>query len=243
MTGLRRVLVTGALDSHPAKGLLGCCRTLETLGLEAVPVTTAILARDIKDRLWGVHVTPPRFVAKQLDAAVRSSSPDACIVSMLARHTTVAQVAERLKRREIGRVVLAPVMGHQNGRTLLTATGVKWTLGLLVPGSSLVILQAKDAGEMLGSAVGNLEQARRAAAELVSRGAKAALVYGCLKESRQAAALASEGRAEVVTREHEGQGVEVSWEVLSAIAACGLAAGEGALDSGMLALETGMKNS
>lgn len=238
MTAGGRVLVVGAVESHPGMGLVHCCRQVEKLGMEAIPLTAAVIARDEDGGLWGVHVTPPRFVARQLDAAVRESRPDACIVSMLARHTTVAQVAERLKRREIGRVVLAPVMGSQNGRALLTATGVKWTLGLLVPRSSLVILKASDAEEMLDCRAQSMEGARRAAAELVARGAQAAIVYGTFTDNREAGALAGQDRLEIVERAADARGVNATWESLSAFAASGLAAGDGAFDSGMLALKT-----
>mgnify|MGYP005856550989 FL=1 len=231
MTAGGRVLVLGAVETHAGMGLVHCCRQVETLGMEAVPVTTAVVARDVDGRLWGLHVTPPRFVAGQMDAAVRYSRPDACIVSMLARHTTVAQVAERLKRREIGKVVLAPVMGTQNGRTLLTATGVKWTLGLLVPRSSLVILSAANAEEMLDCRAGSREGARRAAAELVARGAEAALVYGTFSDGWEAGALAGGNRQELAERAAGAVGDHASWERLCAIAASGLAAGEGAFNS------------
>jgi hydroxymethylpyrimidine/phosphomethylpyrimidine kinase len=111
-----RVLTITACDSEPNRDLLADLRAFHEAGVTGVAAVTAIAARSRKgaapgadsggDRSPRLHTVPPRFVALQIDAAVRGGGVAAVKVGDLGSWQMIAAVAERLRRRRVPNVVV-----------------------------------------------------------------------------------------------------------------------------------------
>lgn len=120
-----RVLVVAGSDSGGGAGLEADQRVLATHGCYAMTATTALTAQNTLG-VQDVHVTPPAFVAKQINSCLGDIKADAvkigrellldqrCILShvklgMLASAETVNVVAETLHAHRVPIIVLDPV--------------------------------------------------------------------------------------------------------------------------------------
>lgn len=113
-----------------------------------------------------VHITPPTFVAKQIDACLADIGCNVVKIGMLASAETVEVVANSLsswRDKEptgtgAGRVVLDPVMVSTSGAQLLPGDAVRVLLRRLVSGVEIVTPNLPEAILMLKE--GNDEEVR-----------------------------------------------------------------------------------
>ncbi|MCC6483670.1 MAG: bifunctional hydroxymethylpyrimidine kinase/phosphomethylpyrimidine kinase [Armatimonadetes bacterium] len=144
------ILAIGAADSSGLSGLWMYAHSAEC-DCRIFPVTACVIARSRDGRVKAVSATPPTIIARQIDAATEIEHPQACIVGMLARHQAVHRVAERIQRREICNIVLAPVLGREDGRDLMTAQGIKQTRRQLVPLADIIVGDAQTLQSLANS--------------------------------------------------------------------------------------------
>lgn len=169
------VLAIGHMDTGGRQGLCAYAEGVSAAGAVLLPVTACVTARDRRGELTGVGVLPPSVVARQMDAAA-THHPEAVVVGMLGRHQTASRVVERIRRRELKRVVLCPRLAMENGRQLMTSKGTQVVAGVLGGLADLVICSAPELEILAGRAVRSRAEAEEAARDLVSRGASAVLM-------------------------------------------------------------------
>jgi hydroxymethylpyrimidine/phosphomethylpyrimidine kinase len=98
---------------------------------------------------------------------------------MLATAGIAAAVAGEIRRHDLPHVVLDTVMASKGGWALLDDDGPKVLVEKLFPLAEIVTANLEEAARLSGlHHVRNVEEARRAAAELVKLGARAVLVKG-----------------------------------------------------------------
>lgn len=121
---------------------------LSAHGVYAQTVTTALTAQNTLG-VDDVHVTPPSFVGKQIDACLSDIGCDIVKIGMLASATTVEAVAGKLEQWKISRVVLDPVMVSTSGAQLLPTDAVQSVLERLIKGVEIVTPNVPEALLML----------------------------------------------------------------------------------------------
>lgn len=129
-------------------GLEADQKVLSAHGVYAQTVTTALTAQNTLG-VEDVHVTPPTFVAKQIDACLSDIGCDVVKIGMLASAATVEAVAGKLEEWKISRVVLDPVMVSTSGAQLLPGDAVRGVLNRLVKGIEIVTPNIPEAVLML----------------------------------------------------------------------------------------------
>jgi hydroxymethylpyrimidine/phosphomethylpyrimidine kinase len=117
-------------------------------------------------------------VRGQIDAVAADLPPAACKTGMLATRELVGAVAEAIRRHQLPRYVLDPVMVATSGDRLLAEDAEQAVLLELVPLATLVTPNLDEASILAGFPVGDVAAMRRAAAALVDAGAAAVLVKG-----------------------------------------------------------------
>ncbi|MEI6913792.1 MAG: bifunctional hydroxymethylpyrimidine kinase/phosphomethylpyrimidine kinase [Armatimonadota bacterium] len=175
------LLAIGANDCSGLTGLTQYCRVGARLGVHVSPIAACLIATGIRsDEVHGVVAVPPSMIAKQIDVCADRANPSAqaCVIGMLARHQAVDKVIERIKRREIVRVVFHPVFGVSGTRPLMTGPGVKLARKFLTPLCEMIVGSPANIGELAGMPVHNAREIDRAVAELIVIGAKNVLVLG-----------------------------------------------------------------
>lgn len=153
----------------------------------AQTVTTALTAQNTLG-VEDVHITPPEFVAKQIDTCMSDIGCDVVKIGMLASAATVEAVADRLEKWSVSRVVLDPVMVSTSGAQLLPPEAVETVLAKLVRGVEIVTPNVPEAVLMLkegsndhdhAKTPDNLEDLKSLAVSLHTKfGPKAVLLKG-----------------------------------------------------------------
>ena len=149
-----RVLVIAGSDSSGGAGLEADQKVLSAHGVYAQTVTTALTAQNTLG-VSDVHIIPPEFLAKQIDACLSDIGCDVVKIGMLASATTVKTVAAKLAEWKAqgshgsGRLVLDPVMVSTSGAQLLPGDAVRVMLDTVVKGAEIVTPNVPEAVLML----------------------------------------------------------------------------------------------
>lgn len=110
------VLVIAGSDPSGGAGLEADQRVLAVHGCYVLTATTALTVQNTKG-VQDVHVTPPEFLRKQLDAVLDDIEVDVVKIGMLASKESIEVVADVLRewrtkenaRGRKGTIVLDPV--------------------------------------------------------------------------------------------------------------------------------------
>jgi hydroxymethylpyrimidine/phosphomethylpyrimidine kinase len=171
------VLSIAGSDSGGGAGIQADLKTFQAFGTFG---TTAITAITVQNTLGvtGVHPVPLETVRAQIAAVADDLSPRACKTGMLATAALARVVAEAIREHELGAYVLDPVMVATSGDRLLEVEAERAILEELLPLAALVTPNLDEASILVGRPVRTEEEMASAAAELVERGAGAALLKG-----------------------------------------------------------------
>jgi hydroxymethylpyrimidine/phosphomethylpyrimidine kinase len=232
MTRTRIALTIAGSDSGGGAGIQADLRTFTRMGVFGTTAITAVTAQNTR----GVHGwTPvePRLIRAQIDAVATDLRPDAVKSGMLANASIVRTVVAALRKHELSRYVLDPVILASSGTPLLDRDGVRALRRDLLPLAVIVTPNLAEAAALTGEPVDSLASMRRAALLLVDgHGANAALITGGHLTGASATDVFYDGRSaprlfrhrRITTRHTHGTGC-----VLSAAIAARLALGDSLL--------------
>jgi len=113
-----RVLSIAGTDPTGGAGIHADLKTIAALGGYGMAVITALVAQNTTG-VREVHVPPPAFLRAQLDAVGEDVGIDAVKLGMLHSAPLIEVVGDWLAGREVGPVVLDPVMVATSGDRLL----------------------------------------------------------------------------------------------------------------------------
>jgi hydroxymethylpyrimidine/phosphomethylpyrimidine kinase len=138
-------------------------------------VVTALTAQNTVG-VRGVRVTPPDFLAAQLDAVLDDLAVRAVKTGMLGTTATIALVAARAGG--LPNLVVDPVLVSTGGDPLLGPDAVRGYLDELFPHAAVVTPNSREAALLLGRSVSTVDEAVAAAAALGRTGAGCVVVKG-----------------------------------------------------------------
>ncbi|KAK2813611.1 hypothetical protein FQN50_000006 [Emmonsiellopsis sp. PD_5] len=181
----KRVLVIAGSDSSGGAGLEADQRVLAAHGCYALTATTALTAQNTLG-VQDVHVVPPAFVRKQIDAGLEDVGADVVKLGMLASAETAEMISEALRHHKVPVVVLDPVMVSTSGSELLASTAVQVVRAKLLPLTTILtpnipeaILLLQESGvEQQVRNPENLEDAIQLAKQIHKLGSKYVLLKG-----------------------------------------------------------------
>lgn len=144
-------------------------------GCAAVAALTAQNSAEVR----ALHHVPRDFLRSQLDAVFDGMQIDAVKIGMLGDAGNVEEVADVLTARRPRFVVVDPVLRATTGAELAGRGVVEALRNRLMPIATVITPNAAEAGALLGAAPPRTTpEAHDAAAQLVTAGARAALVKG-----------------------------------------------------------------
>ncbi|HEU0016517.1 MAG TPA: bifunctional hydroxymethylpyrimidine kinase/phosphomethylpyrimidine kinase [Longimicrobium sp.] len=171
------VLTIAGSDSGGGAGIQADLKTFHAFGCYGTSALTAITVQNTRG-VTGVHAIPVDTVRAQITAVAEDLPPAACKTGMLATAELVRAVAASLRAHGLPNYVLDPVMVATSGDRLLDADAERTVVDELLPLAAVVTPNLDEAAILVGRPVEDEDAMRRAAAELVERGAKAALLKG-----------------------------------------------------------------
>ncbi|ROV90322.1 hypothetical protein VSDG_08151 [Cytospora chrysosperma] len=178
-----RVLVIAGSDSSGGAGLEADQKVIAAHGCYAMTATTALTAQNTQG-VYAIHQVPPEFLKKQIDACFDDIGVDVVKTGMLASTETIKAVAEALRERKVGRLVIDPVMVATTGAELLPPEALRELRERFLPQATVVTPNIPEARLLLSDAglgqgplesVADLEAMARA---LYSLGSEWVLVKG-----------------------------------------------------------------
>lgn len=170
-------LTIAGSDPSGGAGIQADLKTFSALGTYGTAVVTALTAQNTRG-VQGVHLTPPEFVAQQLDVLADDVRLDAVKIGMLGTAQIAETIGRFLRQENAPVVVLDPVMVATSGDRLLTDDAVAAVRDLL-PLASLITPNLPEAAVLLGAPLaGDLGAMRTQAAQLLALGAQRVLLKG-----------------------------------------------------------------
>ena len=164
-------------DSGAGAGIQADLKAFAAMGVYGTSVLTAVTAQNTHG-VTDVFELPASIIGSQIDAVLSDIGADAVKTGMLSSSAVIDCVVDNLREHAIDKLVVDPVMVAQAGSRLLHEDAVDALRQRLLPMALLVTPNRWEAEVLAGLPVTDVESARRAAQELVSLGARTALVKG-----------------------------------------------------------------
>ena len=177
MPSVSRALTIAGSDSGGGAGIQADLKTFAALGVYGSSALTAITAQNTLG-VTAVLELPPDMVAAQIDAVMSDIGADAVKTGMLANSGIIRTVAQRVGEHAIDNLVVDPVMVAKGGDRLLQEEAVEALRDLLVPLAAVVTPNLPEASVLVGHSVESLEDAHRAARDILDMGAQCVVVKG-----------------------------------------------------------------
>jgi hydroxymethylpyrimidine/phosphomethylpyrimidine kinase len=170
-------LTIASTDSGGGAGVPADLRTFHALGVFGTCAVAAVTAQNTT----GVHAIdelPPRALADQIDAVAGDIPVAAVKTGALPSAGLLEAAADGLRRHRLSRVVVDPVAISKHGDPLLRADAVAVLRDQLLPLAEVVTPNLHEAELLTGVRVGDRDDQRRVAGELLAFGPAWVLVKG-----------------------------------------------------------------
>jgi hydroxymethylpyrimidine/phosphomethylpyrimidine kinase len=174
---MKVALTIAGSDSSGGAGIQQDLKAFLSCGVHGASVLTALTAQNTRG-VHRVHHVPPQFVAAQIDAVARDLPIAAAKTGMLGRAQVVEVVAERVRRRQIPRLVVDPVMLAKDGTPLLSARGVALLKSRLLPRAMVVTPNIPEAEALSGVEIRAAADLREAARRIQGLGVPGVIIKG-----------------------------------------------------------------
>ena len=176
-----KAMTIAGSDSGGGAGIQADLKTFAALGVYGASTLTAITAQNTV-AVTAVHELPVDLIAAQIDAVVTDIGVDAVKTGMLSSAAIVETVAAAVQRHALVNLVVDPVMIAKSGDALLRPEAVNALRDRLLPLAAVVTPNLPEAETLTGLSITTDAEVRRAAEQIVGRGARAVVVKGGHRE-------------------------------------------------------------
>jgi hydroxymethylpyrimidine kinase / phosphomethylpyrimidine kinase / thiamine-phosphate diphosphorylase len=174
---MNKVLTIAASDSGGGAGIQADLKTILSLGGYGMSVVTAVTAQNTLG-IHGITHISPSFVGLQLDAVLGDIGADCVKTGALINADIVRVTAEKIKRYQLAKLVVDPVLLSKRGTVLLDEPGRDALVKELFPLSFVLTPNIPEAEILAGMPINGLDDMKRAAKTLRAMGPKYVLVKG-----------------------------------------------------------------
>jgi hydroxymethylpyrimidine/phosphomethylpyrimidine kinase len=173
-----RVLAIGGSDSSGGAGIQADVKTIMALGGYAMTAVTAVTVQDTTD-VSMIHEVPASILSAQMASALRDIGADAIKTGMLGSASAVRAVADMLDSQVTPvPIVVDPVLQSSSGRVFMDHAAIKVLKDWLCLRATLLTPNIPEAEHLVGFAIRDLSDMKRAAEILMTLGPEAVLVKG-----------------------------------------------------------------
>jgi hydroxymethylpyrimidine/phosphomethylpyrimidine kinase len=186
-------LTIAGSDSGGGAGIQADLKTFGALGVFGTSAITAVTAQNTRGVAAFEMVATPLIVA-QIIAVLEDIGAGAIKTGMLGTAEVVTAVADTLRGRSPGPLVVDPVMIAKSRHRLLAEDAVSALVRDLLPLATVLTPNAPEAEALTGHPVTTEAEAREAARRLHDLGAQAVIVKGGHLETHDVVDLLFDGR-------------------------------------------------
>ena len=174
------ILTIAGVDPSGGAGVFADLKTFSALGAYGMGVVTALTAQNTQG-VTAVHPIPVDFIAQQIDTLFADVRVDAVKLGMLGTPEIARTVAAALRRHNVTRLVVDPVMVAKSGHHLLAPEAINALRREIVPLAEVLTPNLPEAEVLLGpdaAPIKTLSDMRHAARALLALGPRIVILKG-----------------------------------------------------------------
>ncbi len=172
-----KILIIAGSDSSGGAGIQADVKTVTALGSYALTAITALTVQNTKG-VKSVIPVSPNIIKDQIIYSAKDIKPDAIKVGMLHSKSVIKKVLSALKKLNIKKIVLDPVMVAKGGAKLIDDEAIKYLKKHLINKVSIITPNMPEAEVLTGIKIKGKKDMILAANELIKLGAKSVLIKG-----------------------------------------------------------------
>ncbi|MCI0531040.1 MAG: bifunctional hydroxymethylpyrimidine kinase/phosphomethylpyrimidine kinase [candidate division Zixibacteria bacterium] len=174
---MKIALTIAGSDSGAGAGIQADLKTFASLGVYGTSAVTAVTAQNTVG-VSSFQEVSPELVRDQIETLYADFQIDAAKTGMLASSKIIDVVAECVKKFNIDKLVVDPVMISKSGHRLLASEAEKSLTSKLIPLALVVTPNLKEAEALCGFPVNSAEEMKKAARVILQKGARSVVVKG-----------------------------------------------------------------
>ncbi|MBT8550848.1 bifunctional hydroxymethylpyrimidine kinase/phosphomethylpyrimidine kinase [Polynucleobacter paneuropaeus] len=172
-----KILTIAGSDSGGGAGVQADLKVITALGGYGMSVITAITAQNTLGVI-AIQDVDLAVIEAQIDAVLNDIGADSIKIGMLASPEIVQVVANSLRKHDITRIILDPVLRATSGASLGGDDTAQAMMKELFPMASLVTPNLEEASLLLGRDISQVDDFKSAAEKLLALGPQAVLIKG-----------------------------------------------------------------
>ncbi len=235
---MKKEIITLTIAGNDSDGSAGMTADLHSFYARQVygmGLLTAAVAGNTTG-IYAQEVMPISFIQKQFDVLNDDFKIDAVKTGMLANKEVIACVTANLRKYDMGKIVLDPVIMTKHGDTLLDDDAYQAFLDDLMPLADIITPNFYEQQKLIGSKLASKDEIKRGAQKLQELGAKNVLMKGRHDDQTQTEVtdllLAEDGKFYEFTKPYiNTERINGTGDTLSAVIAAELAKGKSIMES------------
>ncbi len=172
-----KILIIAGSDSSGGAGIQADIKTITSLGSYAMTAITAVTVQNTTGVKSVIPISANQ-IKNQIIYTTKDIKPDAIKIGMLHSSQVVKKVIESLKKINVKRIILDPVMVAKGGTKLINEKAIQHLKKKLINQVSLITPNVLEAEVLTGIKIKNKEDMILAANKLINLGAKNVLIKG-----------------------------------------------------------------
>ena len=179
-----KVLIIAGSDSSGGAGIQADIKTVTTLGSYAMTAITAITSQNTTG-VKSITGISPKEISNQIEFTTKDIKPDSIKIGMLHSKEVIQAVIRSLKKINITKVILDPVMVAKGGTKLINKSAINFIKNKLMQKTFLITPNIPEAEILSQVKIKSTEDMIKAGKVLISYGAKNVLIKGGHLNSKQ----------------------------------------------------------
>ncbi len=172
-----KVLIIAGSDSSGGAGIQADIKTVSALGSYAMTAITAVTSQNTKG-VSSIFAISPEEISKQIEFTSSDIKPNAIKIGMLSNSKVINAVLKSLKKINVKKIILDPVMVAKGGAKLINKNSIKILKENLMKEVTLITPNIPEAEILTNQKINSKNDMISAGKKLITIGAKNVLVKG-----------------------------------------------------------------
>jgi hydroxymethylpyrimidine/phosphomethylpyrimidine kinase len=172
-----KVLIIAGSDSSGGAGIQADIKTVSALGCYAMTAITAVTVQNTTG-VNSIIPIKPKEISNQIEFTARDIKPNAIKIGMLHSAKVISAVMKSLKKIDIKKIVLDPVMVAKGGTKLINNEAIDEIKKKLMKKILLITPNIPEAELLTNTKINSLNDMIKAGQLLINLGAKNVLIKG-----------------------------------------------------------------
>ena len=179
-----KILIIAGSDSSGGAGIQADIKSVTSLGSYAMTAITAITAQNTTG-VKSIIPIPIKEISNQIEFTSKDIKPDSVKIGMLHSTKVINSVLKSIKKSNLKKIILDPVMVAKGGHSLLDIDAIESLKKKLFPLSFLITPNIPEAEKILKSKINNIKDMEENMEKFKSMNIKNILLKGGhLKKSK-----------------------------------------------------------